>query len=199
MTFRLSFRGSLQKIKFDNGKFSATTEAKCAAIVRRAAKEWMRQVIRIAVWRGFAKGSVIYAQGEYGDLARYLQLFSSPEASIVSSKTQPRYYYHDDGRKIPKRPDRASVFGHYSFSTGNHVFRFTFRSDVVYFALQDMFGYNPHGPASTPWQFLTSAALAFETYLTAEFVRVFKNSVKDFFVAVPMWENTGSGWTKRSD
>lgn len=202
--FRLSFRGRLQSIQYDFNRESKARSEKERKIVFEATREWMREVIRLAIWRGFMKGSVVNARGQFGDLARYLRLVTDSATQTRSSKTKPRYYYHDDGRKVPKRPDRGGVFGHYAFSdtegqsknaigiTGDQH-RFTFHSDVVYFTLRDMFGFIPHVGNVEPSRFMYFAGIAFNDYIHMAIAKEFKGHLKNYIVRTLYYESDGRG------
>lgn len=180
MAFRISLRGEVNGIKFLKGKWSKATDEKLQTLLHEAAKEWLRAVLTtIPIWRGFARGAVKFAKGPNGDLAGYLRV----AIPISVTQNSPKRYYHSDGRKVPKVPERAGVFSQYSFSNTQHRYRFTFKTDVVYFALNDFYERWQH--PTTPWNFHLTAQARFVNYLEANIKKSIPK-ISEFTVQAPL-------------
>lgn len=157
----VKFQVELHKFKFDKKGFTASFDKQAQILVRQAARAWLRAVIlEVRVWTGFALGSIKFARGPNGNLGQFLRV--SIPISPVSER--PKYYYHSDGRRIPKTPERAGVLGKYNFPTAQRRYRFSFRSDVVHFLANEFF---ESVSQTSPWHSMKAGREAFREYITA--------------------------------
>lgn len=156
--FRMRLR--LTDIKLDPNKWSKAVDEAIQRLVKKAAVEWLKAVIKkIPVYSGFAKGSIANAEGFNGNLSRYLR----EAVSISPVKNAPKWYYHP-GRsgRIRKTAENAGQFAHYTFTSGQHKFGFFFRSDVVHLIINNFF--KSVSPTSD-WQALEAGRKAFSHYI----------------------------------
>lgn len=150
------------QIKLDPVKWSKAVDTSLQTLVRNAAREWLRaMVIAVPVYSGFALGSVKNAQGPGGNLSRFLNV-SVPIAPV---KNAPKWYYHHGpgSNRIPKTADNAGQFAWYNFTSGNHVYRFFFRSDVFHLVINAFFNRSP--VAGSAKQALKYSAKAYGHYI----------------------------------
>lgn len=175
------FYGKFVKI-VPNNKWSDLLEKRLNVLIRGAARAWLREIIlHVPIWTGMARGSIKFARGQGGFLSAYLNV----AVPISGVRPFPRFYYHP-GRKtrIPKVPISGAKFAKYSFAVTNKVFRFTFRSDVVHFILNEFYGSDSTG---APWHALEKAQAAFQQYIKDNFRDVVGKQVGSFasYVSVP--------------
>lgn len=157
MNFSAQFH--VKRITFE--KFTKDFDKKAMGLVYRAAREWLKAVIRaVPVWTGFAQGSIKFARGPNGNLQRYLNV-----AMPISARAErPKWYYHPGrANRIRKIPTEAGRFGAYKFVHDRHVYRFRFRSNVVHFILNEF--YSHPQIASAPWYSLDDGWKAFDAYI----------------------------------
>lgn len=154
------FYGRFFAIKIDKGKFTKDLEERADALVRNAARVFIRTLItRIPIWTGFTMGSIKFAQGNNGDLHAFLGI----AVPIGGTHRTPRYYYPPNRvRRIRKIPENAGKYANYSFTNSRHIYQFSFRDDVVQFLINEF--YSNVSPTS-PWNSLKVARDAFEDYL----------------------------------
>lgn len=147
------FYGRLFGIKINEGKYTKALDKDLQILVRKAAREWLKTVItRVPVWTGMAKGSIKFASGPGGNLAAYLN---------VSVPIDP--VEHRKG----KTPEIGGRFGRYNFTSSRHIYRFTFRSDVIHYIHNEFFARtdNANEQIVAPWQSLIFAELAYRSEL----------------------------------
>lgn len=155
------YSGKMFELRID-GKFTETLEKAIETMMRQAARAWLRAVIvKVAVWTGFALGSIKFARGNGGDLARFLNV-AVPITRAGGLKRTPRWYYSPSGERTEKRPENAGRYAQFSFTSGRHIFTFRFRDDVVHFMLNNF--YDSVSPTS-PWNAIAAGHEAFKEYI----------------------------------
>lgn len=150
--------GRLSHIRFHQNKWTREFEKQIGILMRQAARAWLREVaLQVPVWTGMAKGSVAFARGPGGHLARYLN---------VSIPIIPTHYVKG------KNPLAGGRMGRYSFTNARHVWRFTFRTDVPHFILNEFYS-TPVGPQykARPWNIFPAANEIFQQTLRSEIKR----------------------------
>lgn len=173
----VKFKFEFSKITFDTGGFTKAFDEKAARLVRMAARAWLRALIlQIPVWTGFALGSVKFAKGSGGNLGKYLNV----AIPISPRSRRPRFYYHRGGRRTPKTPERAGTYSEYNFPSGQWRYRFSFRSDVIHFILNEF--YASVSPSS-PWLSMNAGRRAFLDYMKEHVKDLPK--VKDYVIKSP--------------
>lgn len=133
------------------GSYTKKLDSALQALNRNAARAWVKAVIlRVPVWTGMALGSVKFAQGSNGVLSRYLN---------VSIPINPRE--HRKG----KSPERGGTWAFYRFTASRHIYRFTFRSDLVYYIHNEFFARTDPGASGqqiiAPWHSLEAGEAAY--------------------------------------
>lgn len=142
-----------------SGKFGKTLDEQLQVLVRNAARAWLRAlIIRVAVYTGFALGSVKFARGRGGELASFLNV----SVPINPKHDRPKWYYPPGGGRVPKTPDQGGRFAQFSFPVSQHRYRFRFRDDVVHFKLNEFF--SSVSPTS-PWHAVKAAREAFKEHI----------------------------------
>ncbi len=136
-------------LQFAKDPYKKTLDEAIRRLIRQAAREWLRaMIVRIPVWTGQALGSVKFARGTNGNLSRYLN---------VAIPIVPRENRRGKGP--------TTMPGRYSFTVQNHVYKFYFRSDVVYFLWNDFFIRTDRGASGqqiqAPWLSMEAGAAAF--------------------------------------
>jgi hypothetical protein len=170
------FSGQLQGLKLAKGKFTKVLDRQLQVLVRLAAREWLRAVIiKVPVYTGFALGSVKNAEGEKGNLARFLNV----AVPIVPVNKRLHFYYHPGRKRIVKNEDTGAYFSKYAFVNFNKVYRFRFQSDIIYYMINDFFGSDFTGP----WNSMDAGKTAFFEYLDANKVRMLPK-VSDYLVKI---------------
>jgi hypothetical protein len=149
------FTGAFFGLKFAKAPFSKKVDEAIKVLIRNAAREWLRaMIVRIPVWTGQARGAVKFARGPNGNLAKYLNV-SIP---IVPRETRKGKNAQTGGRQ-----------GQYTFRSGQHVYRFFFRSDVIYYIHNDFFVRHDadrvREQIRSPWRSLETGSKAFEEFL----------------------------------
>jgi hypothetical protein len=143
-------------LRFAKEPFKKKMDESIKRLIREAAREWLRaMIVRIPVWTGQTLGSVKFARGTNGNLSRYLNvaipIVPHPSARVRSNKNP------STGR------------GTYSFTSGQHIYRFYFRSDVIYFLYNDFFVRTDRGAGGqqieAPWLSMEAGAAAFREAL----------------------------------
>lgn len=168
----------LYALKIDNERWTKAIDSALQTLIRQAARSWLRaMIIHVPVWTGFARGSIKFARGTNGNLGQFLNVAIPISPIAISPKT----YKHGDGRVVPKTPSRGGVFGNYTFTASQHRYRFNFRTDVVYFLINEFFG-SKSSPLA--WHSFESGRKAFEQYIRDNILNLPK--VKDFLLKVPV-------------
>jgi hypothetical protein len=154
--------GYLMGLKFAKDPYKKKLDEAIQRLIRECAREWLRaMIVRIPVWTGHTKGSIKFASGTNGNLGRYLNV-SIPISPHPGAARQIRQgkTAASGGRK-----------GRYSFTVQNHVYRFYFRSDVIYFLQNDFFARTDRGAGGqqilAPWGSAEAGAAAFRAALIA--------------------------------
>ncbi len=141
------FKGQLSGLRV-NGTFTKRLDRDLQRLIRQAARAWLREIItRIPIWSGETLGSIKFAQGTDGNLARFLNV------SIPINAPYPR---------PNKNEQTGGTQGQYNFSYARNVYSFFFRSDVVQFILNE---FTVANSPTSPWDSLIYAQIAFENYI----------------------------------
>jgi hypothetical protein len=147
-------------LEFAKDPYKKKLDLAIRALIREAAREWLRaMIIRIPTWTGHTKGSIKFARGANGNLSRYLNV-------SIPIVPHPRA-----AGQISRGKNAASGgrLGRYSFTVQNHVYKFYFRSDVVYFLHNDFFARTDRGAGGqqieAPWGSAEAGAEAFHQTL----------------------------------
>lgn len=170
------FKGRLQGLQVD-GRFTKQLERQCEALVKAAAREWLRaMIVRVPIWTGMAAGSVKFARGPNGNLSAFLNF----DFDIIP---------HPRARTSPQKNQlRGGAQGHYNFTTSNHVFRFSFRSDVVHYMHNEFFVRSDRGASGqqieAPWHSFAAGRVAFQAHIQQGITKLPK--VKDFIIKAPI-------------
>lgn len=148
------FFGSLHGLRL-KGNPKKTMDAALKILIREAAREWLRAVVlQVPVWSGQALGSIKFARGTNGNLSRYLNV-SIP---IVPVKARPN-------------KNQYSNPGKYNFPTAQNRYRFSFRSDVIYYIHNEFFPRTDPGAGGqqieAPWHSLEAGKEAFQAVIAA--------------------------------
>ena len=129
--------GSLHGLKFAKEPFGKTLDSALQVLIRNAAREWLRAVIlRIPVWTGQSLGSIKFAEGPGGNLARFLNvavpIVPHPRARVTGAKNQ------------------NSQPGSWNTTSGQHRYRFFFHSNVEYMIHHEFFERTDRGASGQP-------------------------------------------------
>lgn len=161
------FQASLHSFKFDEDRFTKAFEKAALILIKKAAREWIKAVIiRIGTWTGFAKGSIKFARGPFGDLGSFLRVSIPINKNKEYIRTgRPRFYYGNGDIKVPKTPERGGIRGRYNFTQSQGRHRFFYRSDTVHM-VANVFYKNAEIP-STSKEAMRAGAKAFRAYIRA--------------------------------
>ncbi len=150
------FNVKLSGLRTDSAKFTKDFDRRAQALMKKAAEAWLRAVIlQVPLWTGFARGGLKFADGPNGNLSRFLHV----AINVASSKKNPKWYYHPGRRRIPKKPEQAGRFAHYTFSASRHVFTFTYTTNIVHFLIEEFYGRQ-----SGPWNSMEAGQKAWLLY-----------------------------------
>ena len=171
------FTGQLHGLKFSQNKHGKTMDQAIQRLIRQAAREWVRAVIlRVPVWTGQAMGSIKFASGPGGNLGRFLNV----AIPIVPKET-----------RKGKNAGTGAAYGHYNFTTGNHVYRFRFRSTLIYFIHNEFFARTDWGASGqqiqAPWRSMQAGAEAFLAEIRRGKTRLPKiqNAIEKIVIPIP--------------
>lgn len=144
---------NLYGLKFSKDPFYKTMDAAILRLIRVAAREWLRaMIVRVPVWSGMARGSIKFASGPNGNLSRFLNV----AIPIVP---------HPGARTKYKNAEAGAKYGHWNITSGNHNYRFFFRSDVLHYIHNEFFARTDPGAGGqqivAPWHSLEVGAEAF--------------------------------------
>lgn len=151
------FSAKLNKFVIDKGKFTKTLDDKATALLKGAAREWLRAVyVKVPVWTGEARGSLKFARGRSGPGAgQFLATFLNVAISIEPQEIREGKDAESGGRKA-----RWTLGGH------NGKYSFTFNEDVLHYIILDNhalgFG-NPNFPR--PWESFKAGEEAFNNHI----------------------------------
>lgn len=174
--------GQFYKLKLPKGDVNKSFDEAAQRLIRQAARAWIREVIlHVPVWSGMALGSIKFAKGTNGFLARYLNV----QVPISPKSTRKMWYYHVvDGERVGKRirktPMNGGRFARYTFTGARKQYRFFFRSDVIHYIINEF--YRDVSPES-PWNSMEKAGDAFKIYIANNYKRLLPK-VSDYVVAV---------------
>lgn len=156
------FYGAFQGFGFSKDPYNKRVDLDIQRIVRNAAREWLRaMIVFVPVWTGQVRGSIKFARGTNGNLARFLNV-SIP---INPIKARPNKNQLTGGPK-----------GHYAFTIQRHVYRFRFRSDIIYYIHNEFFARTDPGAAGqqvvAPWHSLEAGEVAYRAAIEAGKARI---------------------------
>lgn len=146
------------------GNYTKTLDKGLKALVRLAARAWLKEVItHIPIWSGETMGSLKFAPGTNGNLARFLNL------AIPINPPHPRR---------DKTPETGGEQAKYSFTAAKARYSFFYRSDVPAFFYNEA---NISVSPRSPWQALEAGRISFESYI-AKNIDKFKPKLKSLIV-----------------
>lgn len=148
----LEYEVSFKSLNFDQVKLTKTLDRILGQIIREAAREWLRAILKsvpsrggFPVWSGAAKSTLV-------PLGRFLN-------NVAGLNVSP----------VPKAPDRRSLgLDSQSFTFtddrnngGSFEYSFEWSTDLLHYYINEFYGLIP----SAPWHTQEAGQRAFEAYV----------------------------------
>jgi hypothetical protein len=148
----LQFTAKLRFLNFDSVKFTRRLDRIMGQIIREAAREWLRAVLKsvpsrggFPVWSGAAKMTLV-------PLGRFLNNVAGLSVSPVAGAPD-RRSMGEESQQFEITDDRNNG--------GSFEYSFEWSTDLLHYYVNEFYGYIP----SAPWNTQEAGRKAFEAYV----------------------------------